>query len=91
MFELPLYLCDEGYPVTYVQVRLNEDGAGLEEDGQFGPATEAAVITFQRDWGLPTTGVVDLDTWAMMFMYWGLPGYDSDGNGVITPSEIIAD
>jgi len=86
-----LYLCDEGYPIFYVQMRLNWDGAGLEEDGQFGPATEAAVVAFQRNWGLPATGVVDFDTWAMMFIDGGLIGYDLDGNGVITPSEIIAD
>ncbi|WP_088554756.1 PGRP and LysM peptidoglycan-binding domain-containing protein [Calderihabitans maritimus] len=32
-------------------------------DGIFGPRTEAAVKAFQRQKGLPVTGVVDTNTW----------------------------
>lgn len=37
--------------------------AGLSPDGDFGPATEAAVKAFQRQSGLAETGVVDEQTW----------------------------
>lgn len=53
-------------------------------DGIFGPATEQAVISFQREYGLPRTGVVDLQTWEAIYsVYQGLiqslpAGYFSD-------------
>jgi peptidoglycan hydrolase-like protein with peptidoglycan-binding domain len=49
--------------VRSVQYLLNAHGARLVVDGQFGPKTKAAVITFQRTHGLKATGVVDKATW----------------------------
>ena len=54
--------------VTLLQNDLYNIGYGdyLEgfgrTDGIFGPATEAAVKAFQRDWGLPVTGIVGEET-----------------------------
>lgn len=45
----------------------------LATDGSFGANTHGAVITFQQQSGLPTTGVVDTATWSMM----GLCNIDS--------------
>ena len=89
MWDLPLSMCGESYSIQVVQERLNAFGAGLEEDGQFGPATERAVQSFQRRVGLPTTGVVNYDTWYELFWNWYLPGTDFDGDGVITPPELL--
>lgn len=36
-------------------------------DGIFGPRTEAAVKAFQKDYGLPETGVIDERTWNDMY------------------------
>ncbi len=53
-------------------------------DGIFGPSTESAVRSFQREYGLPDTGVVDLSTWEAIYstyqgMLESLPqGYFSD-------------
>ncbi|NIT35086.1 MAG: hypothetical protein GTN49_01070 [candidate division Zixibacteria bacterium] len=54
--------------VTLLQNDLYNIGYGdyLEgfgrTDGIFGPATEAAVKAFQRDWGLPVSGIVRAET-----------------------------
>jgi hypothetical protein len=50
-----------GHPRTYrIQKALKEKGyyeAGI--DGQFGPATQSAIRTYQIDRGLPVTGKID--------------------------------
>lgn len=54
-----------GADVIRVQARLNEDGAGLEVDGEYGPLTAAAVSAFQQRakvTGDPA-GVVGQATW----------------------------
>jgi peptidoglycan hydrolase-like protein with peptidoglycan-binding domain len=48
-----------GDAVRAVQVALNNNGAHLVTDGQFGAQTEAAVMTYQTGKGLTATGVVD--------------------------------
>lgn len=39
----------------------------LAVDGIFGPKTAQAVRTFQREFGLPVTGTVDLATWNALY------------------------
>lgn len=49
----------KGATVARIQKDLNKlAGASLEPDGDFGPATEAAVKTFQRDQALLDDGIV---------------------------------
>ncbi len=39
----------------------------LIPDGIYGPITRQVVKGFQRDCGMPETGVVDYDTWQALF------------------------
>ena len=43
--------------------KLIQKCVGVEQDGKFGAGTKAAVIAYQKAQGLPTNGVVDIDTW----------------------------
>ena len=52
--------------VQRVQEWLTLGGSGTEIDGDFGPATEAAVRDFQRRRGLPVSGTVDEPTWGAL-------------------------
>ncbi len=56
---------DKGNGVRAVQTALNLAGAEpqLNIDGEFGPATKAAVIDFQITYGLDADGVVGEYTW----------------------------
>lgn len=56
----------EGGQVKSIQKLLNRHGAGLREDGAFGPKTDAAVRAFQRANGLAADGVVGPDTMAKL-------------------------
>lgn len=51
-----------GSEVRALQTALNERGYGLEVDGRFGPATEAAVRRFQTTEGLAVDGVAGPNT-----------------------------
>ena len=57
-------------PVTVrsLQYLLNARGARLAVDGQFGPKTKAAVISFQRRHHLAATGVVNARTWETLII-----------------------
>jgi len=55
-----------GPPVRELQARLNTHGASLFADGDFGPATEAAVLAFQAANDLATDGVVGPITMAAL-------------------------
>lgn len=52
-----------GEPVQKLQRMLNEYGADLAVDGDFGPKTDRAVRLFQRQQGLAADGVVGVYTW----------------------------
>ena len=58
-----------GQPIRSLQTMLRiiaEDSAGyvrIIPDGIYGPETMAAVTTFQRNHGLPATGVTNQGTW----------------------------
>jgi peptidoglycan hydrolase-like protein with peptidoglycan-binding domain len=49
--------------IRALQSRLNANGYGLCIDGSFGPLTEQAVRDAQTAYGLPSDGVVSIDTW----------------------------
>ena len=55
-----------GPAVTTLQTRLNVWGANLTVDGDFGPATLAAVKAFQTQHNLTVDGVVGPQTWAAL-------------------------
>ncbi len=52
-----------GPEVVELQERLNQVGYDLVTDGDFGPATEAAVKDFQAKYGLVVDGMVGDATW----------------------------
>ena len=55
-----------GSCVVSLQQRLNQLGANLVVDGDFGPATKNAVIAFQKKQGLYADGVVGKNSWAKL-------------------------
>lgn len=63
LLTLPVSPGDTGYSVQQVQQDLTTAGYPLGADGDDGPLTTAAVVSFQRQVRLTATGVVDLATW----------------------------
>ncbi|MGN9909226.1 peptidoglycan-binding domain-containing protein [Phytohabitans sp. LJ34] len=58
---------DSGDAVRQAQRALRRTpNTTLVVDGSFGPATETATREFQKQAGLPVTGVVDAATWAAL-------------------------
>lgn len=68
---------DSPYPVLYrgspeaeavkvLQEKLNEHGAGLAVDGDFGVGTRAALMKYQEDNGLVVSGVCGYGTWNLL-------------------------
>lgn len=57
---------DIGTEVADLQAQLNQLGASLIVDGDFGPATEAAVKAFQAAHGLAADGIAGAATMAMI-------------------------
>lgn len=51
---------------TSGDVRRAQQALGVAADGEFGPATEAAVVAFQRSNGLVADGVIGPATWAAL-------------------------
>lgn len=54
---------DGGKDVAQIQFYLNQTGAGLTVDGNYGPATTRAVKAFQVSQGFVSTGDVDSQTY----------------------------
>ena len=62
--------------VKWIQETLNSlQGSNLTVDGILGPLTRAAVMTFQRSWGITVDGVVGPETDYYLRSALGLPGY----------------
>ena len=65
----PLEIGSSGPKVMQMQEQLNRIAQNypalptIAADGIYGPATENAVKTFQKIFGLPQTGIVDYRTW----------------------------
>lgn len=68
-----LSLGSRGLDVANVQYFINYMSAfydtvpPLAIDGIYGPSTEDAVRAVQRTFGLPVTGILDLDTWEILY------------------------
>jgi peptidoglycan hydrolase-like protein with peptidoglycan-binding domain len=61
-----LKLGDQGSAVVDLQVALNNAGYFLLTDGDFGAATQEALLAFQQDSGLIADGVAGPETFAML-------------------------
>jgi peptidoglycan hydrolase-like protein with peptidoglycan-binding domain len=57
-----------GERVKSIQYLLNQRGASLSVDGDFGPATNSAVRSFQSSHGLAVDGVVGPNTWSALIV-----------------------
>jgi N-acetyl-anhydromuramyl-L-alanine amidase AmpD len=57
-----------GERVKTVQYLLNYRGASLTVDGNFGPATESAVQSFQSAQGITADGIVRTSTWEALII-----------------------
>lgn len=71
-----LKIGSRGTEVMEIQALLSKLGYGVDGiDGIYGPKTAAAVVKFQRYFGLSPTGVVNDDTYKLMNRF--LIGYDT--------------
>ena len=57
---------DQGYFVKLLQRKLNENGANVIVDGEFGKGTKRAVIEFQQKNHLVDDGIVGKNTWTVL-------------------------
>ena len=55
-----------GSDVTELQKLLNQNGANLDPDGNFGPKTLEAVQKYQQENGLTVDGIVGENTWGAL-------------------------
>ena len=55
-----------GSDVTELQKLLNQNGYTLDEDGKFGPKTQAAVKDYQQKNNLAVDGIVGTNTWGAL-------------------------
>ena len=61
-WELPTGRAANGAAAVFLQRVLNLLGQPVPQDGNFGPATRAAIAAVQRGFGLPPTGTLDAAT-----------------------------
>lgn len=69
-YESPVMIQSIGLNVTIIQARLMELNYNLGNtgiDGIFGKYTESAIKQFQRSKGMAVNGIVDKDTWDILF------------------------
>jgi hypothetical protein len=83
-FAAPLSLGAAGQAVRHAQEWLTFHGLGLKVDGEFGPATQAAVLEFQKRCSLPRTGRVDGPTFDNMIAPLSAVLRPIDGTGVLS-------
>lgn len=62
-----------GPEVSLLQEKLRKIGYNLNVDGDFGPATKRAVLTFQHDYRLTEDGIVGPLTWSIIERLQGTP------------------
>lgn len=62
----PLQIGDTGAAVVALQNALNKFGAGLTVDGNFGRATDYALLNFQASHSLVANGIAGPDTMALL-------------------------
>jgi peptidoglycan hydrolase-like protein with peptidoglycan-binding domain len=77
-----------GPPVQALQYLLRAHGATIDADGVFGPATDAAVRSFQGSNGLAADGVVGTNTWPRLVIATG-PGDSGDAVRAVQACGII--
>lgn len=87
-FDLPLSNCSKGWAVKMAQDSLIDRGSQIDADGQFGPATQLAILNLQKLLGIQLTGQLDGDTWSSLFPPGSEEYPDYDGDGVSSPREI---
>ncbi|WP_267243221.1 N-acetylmuramoyl-L-alanine amidase [Streptomyces sp. PR69] len=63
---MPVGSGDSGDVVRAAQSQLVSRGHSIAVDGLFGPATRAALSSFQRGKGLPADGAADARTWSRL-------------------------
>ena len=85
--QYPVRLCDKGDDVKTIQAALRFDGHSVSVDGYFGPKTQSAVLSFQRQHGLTVDGLVGPRTWRAMNILMYASGTDADGSGLVDPDE----
>jgi hypothetical protein len=86
--DLPLSSCDEGWAVRMAQQALVEQGYAIDVDGQFGPATQIAVLSHQLSRGIVMSGILDGATWSSLFPPNRGAYPDFDGDGISSPREM---
>ena len=86
--DLPLSSCDEGWAVRMAQQALVDQGYAIDIDGQFGPATQLAVLSHQMTRGIVMSGILDGETWSTLFPADQGAYPDYDGDGISSPREM---
>jgi len=89
---VPVFWGERGLNVSTIQTHLNAIARyypsipSVTADGYFGPTTHAAVVAFQRKFGLNADGIVGAMTWnRIMEIFRSLPAGEGGGGG--TPQD----